>query len=84
MLNKPAGVVSSTREGASTTVVELLADENVKNLSPVGRLKSGFSYASDESGRNIRSVAGVKAGDSINIRVLDGEIHSTVTGTDSL
>jgi 16S rRNA pseudouridine516 synthase len=38
MLNKPAGVVSSTREGASTTVVELLADENVKNLSPVGRL----------------------------------------------
>ena len=38
MLNKPAGVVSSTREGASTTVVELLAEEGVKNLSPVGRL----------------------------------------------
>lgn len=38
MLNKPAGVVSSTREGASTTVVELLSGEGVKNLSPVGRL----------------------------------------------
>ncbi|MBR7090252.1 MAG: rRNA pseudouridine synthase [Lachnospiraceae bacterium] len=38
MLNKPAGTVSSTREGASVTVVELLADEGVKNLSPVGRL----------------------------------------------
>ena len=38
MLNKPAGTVSSTREGASVTVVELLAGENVKNLSPVGRL----------------------------------------------
>lgn len=38
MLNKPDGVVSSTREGTSTTVVDLLADENVKNLSPVGRL----------------------------------------------
>ncbi len=38
MLNKPAGTVSSTREGASVTVVELLAAENVKNLSPVGRL----------------------------------------------
>lgn len=38
MLNKPAGTVSSTREGASVTVVELLAEENVKNLSPVGRL----------------------------------------------
>ena len=38
MLNKPAGVVSSTREGASVTVVELLSDEGVKNLSPIGRL----------------------------------------------
>ena len=38
MLNKPAGTVSSTKEGASTTVVELLAEEGVKNLSPVGRL----------------------------------------------
>ena len=38
MLNKPAGTVSSTREGASVTVVELLAEENVKKLSPVGRL----------------------------------------------
>jgi len=38
MLNKPAGCVSSTKEGASVTVVELLSDEGVKNLSPVGRL----------------------------------------------
>ena len=38
MLNKPAGTVSSTKEGASVTVIELLADEGVKNLSPVGRL----------------------------------------------
>lgn len=38
MLNKPAGTVSTTKEGASVTVVELLAKENVKNLSPVGRL----------------------------------------------
>ena len=38
MLNKPAGTVSSTKEGASVTVVELLAKEDVRNLSPVGRL----------------------------------------------
>ena len=38
MLNKPAGVVSSTREGASSTVIDLLSAEGVKNLSPVGRL----------------------------------------------
>ena len=38
MLNKPAGTVSSTKEGASVTVVEILAEEGVRNLSPVGRL----------------------------------------------
>ena len=52
----------------------------LEGLSPVGRLKSGFSYASDESGKNIRSVSSVKPGDSISIRVLDGEIDSRVTG----
>lgn len=56
----------------------------LEGLSPVGRLKSGFSYASDADGKNIRSVSKVKAGDSINIRVLDGEIHADVTGTESL
>ena len=38
MLNKPAGAVSSTHEGDSVTVTHLLASENIKNLSPVGRL----------------------------------------------
>lgn len=38
MLYKQDGVVSSTREGSSVTVIDLLAEENVKNLSPVGRL----------------------------------------------
>ena len=56
----------------------------LEGLSPVGRLKSGFSYASGADGKNIRSVSKVKAGDSINIRVLDGEIHADVTGTESL
>lgn len=38
MLNKPAGVVSATRDGLSDTVIELLNGEPVKNLFPVGRL----------------------------------------------
>ena len=38
MLNKPADVVSSTRAGKSVTVVDLLKDEGVKDLFPVGRL----------------------------------------------
>ena len=38
MLNKPDGVISATRDGRTTTVLNLLKDENVKDLSPVGRL----------------------------------------------
>lgn len=38
MLNKPEGVVSATYDGQNTTVIDLLKDENIKNLSPVGRL----------------------------------------------
>ena len=38
MLNKPAGVVSSTKDGRNETVLDILKDENVKDLSPCGRL----------------------------------------------
>ena len=38
MLNKPAGCISATSGSHEATVVDLLAGENVKNLSPVGRL----------------------------------------------
>ncbi len=50
----------------------------LEGLSPVGRLKSGFSYVSDKDGRNVRSVSGIKAGDELNIRVTDGEIEAFV------
>ena len=38
MLNKPKDVVSATYDGKKTTVLDLLAGENVKNLTPCGRL----------------------------------------------
>ena len=38
MLYKPQGVVSATTDGKNTTVLDLLADENVRGLSPCGRL----------------------------------------------
>ncbi len=52
----------------------------LEGLSPVGRLKSGFSYVTDDKGRNIRSIKGLKPGDVLSINVLDGEITSSVTG----
>ena len=50
----------------------------LEGLSPVSRLKSGFSYVSDEGGKNVRSISQVKAGNQLRIRVTDGEITSTV------
>ena len=38
LLNKPQGVVSATTDGRNRTVLDLLKDENVKGLSPCGRL----------------------------------------------
>lgn len=38
MLNKPAGVISATKDGLSKTVIGLLKNVPVKGLSPAGRL----------------------------------------------
>lgn len=38
MLNKPAGVVSATYDNMCSTVVDLLRQENKKDLFPIGRL----------------------------------------------
>jgi 16S rRNA pseudouridine516 synthase len=38
MLNKPAGVISATKDKLSDTVIEILKGENTKDLFPVGRL----------------------------------------------
>ncbi len=38
MLNKPAGVVSATKDGKNKTVLDLLKEEKVRGLNPAGRL----------------------------------------------
>ena len=38
MLNKPAGVISATKDKLSDTVIEIIKGENTKDLFPVGRL----------------------------------------------
>lgn len=38
MLNKPVGVVSATTDKKASTVIDILKDENVRSLSPCGRL----------------------------------------------
>lgn len=52
--------------------------ERLKGLSPIEKLNSGYSYVSDETGTNIRSVNQVKSGQALTIRVSDGEIGAVV------
>ncbi len=54
--------------------------ERLKGLSPLDKLNQGFSYVSDEDGKNIRKISQVNPGDKIHIQVTDGRIFATVTG----
>ncbi len=53
--------------------------EKLRGLSPLQKLNSGYSYVSDEAGRNIRSVTQAEQGQQIRIQVTDGNIHAVVT-----
>ena len=50
--------------------------ERLKGLSPLEKLNSGYSYVSDDAGKNIRSVAQVKPGQALTIQVSDGKISA--------
>jgi len=52
--------------------------ERFKGLNPLDRLKSGFSYVRNASGRTIRSVKQVKPGEGLTIRVTDGTMDAAV------
>ena len=58
-----------------------IAIEKLKGLSPLDRLKSGYSYVSDSKGGNIRSIEGVAKGDELTVYVSDGQIKASVTDT---
>ncbi len=50
--------------------------ERMKGLSPLDRLKGGYSYAVDAKGENIRSITKVKPGDEFSLYVSDGVISA--------
>ncbi len=52
--------------------------QRLKGLSPIDKLKSGFSYVADDQGNVVNSVQKVKEKDMISITVTDGEIIATV------
>ena len=58
--------------------------EKLKGLSPLDRLRGGYSYVSDAEGRNIRSIENIKSGDDLSIFVTDGVINARVAGTEKI
>ena len=55
--------------------------ELLKARSPLGMLVKGFSYVTDDKGRNLSKVEQFKAGKSISLRVSDGTVNAIVSDT---
>ncbi len=53
----------------------------VRSLSPLETLRRGYAVLQDDAGHVVSSVAGVGAGQDVTIRVVDGRVLATTTGT---
>ena len=53
----------------------------LNGVSPLEKLRQGYSYAEDSEGKNIRSIGSVSEGDAFSLYVTDGCISGVVTGT---
>ncbi|MDE5589780.1 MAG: exodeoxyribonuclease VII large subunit, partial [Acetatifactor sp.] len=54
--------------------------QRLKGLSPLEKLSSGYSYVSDQKGKNIKSVKQVETGQCVTVRVKDGSFEASVKG----
>ena len=52
--------------------------EKLQGLSPLEKLKQGFSFVSVKDGRPLQSINDIRPGDSVSIDVKDGEIDAQV------
>lgn len=58
--------------------------EQMKGLSPLHKLSSGYSYVEDEQGKAIRSIQEVFPEQVLSIQVTDGRIRARVTETEEI
>ena len=58
--------------------------ERLKGVSPLEKLTQGYSYVSDEKGRNIRDASLLEKGDTINIYMLKGKVKADVRGIEKI
>jgi len=57
------------------------AEQRLNDLNPETVLSRGYAIVTEIDGRNVRSVKQVKTGDSLNVRLSDGEFNVEVTDT---
>lgn len=58
--------------------------ERLNGLSPLLKLKQGFSLAQGEDGRTVTGIGQVKKGDLLKLHVKDGQITARVEGTEGV
>lgn len=58
--------------------------QRLKGLSPINKLKSGFSYVANEKGKVVNSIKKVKPGELLSISVTDGLIKATVDEVENM
>ena len=63
--------------GEKQQLLSLVASK-LDGLSPLGTLGRGYAVAKDSSGAVVKSTRQVKSGDSMTVRVSDGEINTIV------
>ena len=56
----------------------MLRVEQMKRVSPLEKLKQGFSFVQNESGNAVRSVSDVSLNEKITIFVTDGQMEAEV------
>ncbi len=57
----------------------MIRSERLNGVSPLEKLKQGYSYAVDANSKNINSIERVNTGDSFDLYVTDGIISAAVT-----
>ena len=63
-------------------VRQQMAAARLKGLNPIDRLRQGYSYICDDSGRTVSSVKSVHINNRLKIYVSDGIIRAEVIETD--
>ena len=56
--------------------------EKMNGLSPINKMSTGFAYVSDGSGKMVKDVKSVNKGDKLNLRLVNGIVHTTVDSTE--